>query len=269
MLHPANDPRVRAAVYRARAMLPSAVPIRWTDLEAMATALGVGEVIIKPAACDGLLLGSGGKWKIIISDSVLNVRRRFTLAHELGHLLLRLAVPQDLAVQGGQCWHNWEQAANWIASEILMPEEVVAQSAAVLAALGKREERCDLFWRAIAAEARRFEVSWAAMLYRTIVARPGVLIRANAARSNIQVSVSPHWMMMSRPKWLSRCDDDCGGQSRSIQIVRRMTELGQVRDTGKRTGNRAREAQASQELPVRCHWRMGCSDGRDWLFGLV
>jgi Zn-dependent peptidase ImmA (M78 family) len=73
---------------------------------------------------------------IVVSDIETGDRQRFTIAHELGHLVLRHAETFyiDLASAGvtgeadppGYNWRN-ERAANTFAASLLMPEDMVRQ----------------------------------------------------------------------------------------------------------------------------------------------
>ena len=58
------------------------------DIEALAANLGVDEVIDKPLLEDGRLERYGGSTKILVRSDISASRRRFTIAHELAHLLL-------------------------------------------------------------------------------------------------------------------------------------------------------------------------------------
>ena len=65
---------------------------------------------------DGITLFSDKAQPLIfINDSIPNDRKRFTIAHELGHLVLHIRTMQDLD-------RDEEKEANQFASEFLMPE---------------------------------------------------------------------------------------------------------------------------------------------------
>ena len=97
-------------------------------------------------------------------------RQRFTLSHELGHLLLHEDVLLDTVhLDKGSLYRDsissqgidtFEREANAFASELLMPEQLVA------AALGPRVDIEDD--ETVGKLARKFRVSVAAMHYRLI-----------------------------------------------------------------------------------------------------
>lgn len=69
-----------------------------------------------PEKFDGITLFSDKAQPIIfINESIPNDRKRFTIAHELGHLVLHIRTTQELD-------RNEEIEANQFASEFLMPE---------------------------------------------------------------------------------------------------------------------------------------------------
>ena len=58
------------------------------DVEALADALGVDEVVSADLVEDGRLERTDGTTRIVVRRGVSTQRRRFTIAHELGHLIL-------------------------------------------------------------------------------------------------------------------------------------------------------------------------------------
>jgi len=89
------------------------------DLESLATALGI---ILNPAdiTIDGLSrVDSNGTCLIVYSVAISDLRRRFTIAHELGHILLEhISIGGDSSQisKGSQ-----EKEANCFAGELLIP----------------------------------------------------------------------------------------------------------------------------------------------------
>ena len=89
---------------------------------------------------DGLVVELDGGTVIWVNESQAITRQRFTLAHELGHHLLRhadafhLDLGGDLApnVTGGHPGYDWraERAANEFAANLLMPAPMVRKAAA-------------------------------------------------------------------------------------------------------------------------------------------
>lgn len=91
----------------------------------------------------GVIKNEGEKWTIYVNETDSNRRKRFTLAHELGHYISYLAdshskkilendgVHQDFAFQRTVTTESknpdYEIEANQIAAEILMPEASTKQ----------------------------------------------------------------------------------------------------------------------------------------------
>ena len=80
------------------------------------SALGV-EVIVVPLSKDGYSLTLGGHKVIVLAATGHWFRSNFTLAHELGHLLVEGTPPQD-----GKAAENM---ANAFAADLLMPVEPI------------------------------------------------------------------------------------------------------------------------------------------------
>ena len=134
------------------------------DLSALTADLS--EVRTNPIP-SGLILFSDGKYKIYINSQCGENRKRFTLAHELGHYFLHREyltqkwhfIDDDNTLYN-KPWYrdltdeikNMEEEANFFAAEILMPENVVRE------AYSKNDNLNDL--------ADFFSVSTEAMFYR-------------------------------------------------------------------------------------------------------
>jgi Zn-dependent peptidase ImmA (M78 family) len=97
------------------------------DVETLAKKAGI-EVVYEPL--DGDMSGSlrlvGKKWKITVNKNHHPNRRRYTIAHELGHYFLHRHQENSFEDHvffrgGGHTTQEWE--ANAFASEILMPVE--------------------------------------------------------------------------------------------------------------------------------------------------
>ncbi len=105
------------------------------DAGALAEALGIS-VQYERLADDmsGVLLVEGGTAKVAINDSHHRNRQRFTLAHEIGHVLLH-AGEDGLFVDRRFFRNEWsskgelreEIEANAFAASLLMPRRFVAQ----------------------------------------------------------------------------------------------------------------------------------------------
>lgn len=97
--------------------------------EALAKKLGIDVVESPLTGCDGWVLS--GKSGILIRLNGQNPRnrRRFTLAHELGHLLLGVpTVVGESVYESLQSDNAEERRVNDLAAALLLPESVVQQS---------------------------------------------------------------------------------------------------------------------------------------------
>jgi hypothetical protein len=94
---------------------------------------GSGEAVV--------LRRTGRKTRVIISTGIAANRRRFTVAHELGHIVLPWQVgsafchPQVTYVAGDDFHNEIEAQANRFATELLIPESWLARK------LGDRHEQ--------------------------------------------------------------------------------------------------------------------------------
>ena len=97
------------------------------NLEGLAKKWGVTSIEEHPLSSEGLILPSRSGYKIVINRDAIRSRRRFSLAHELGHLLLHKSGISDLkSAKGkrrGSLGADWdeERLCDQIAAEILMP----------------------------------------------------------------------------------------------------------------------------------------------------
>jgi Zn-dependent peptidase ImmA (M78 family) len=139
---------------------------------------GEGALIVRnhfPGYESGFALRDGGNWVIGVNTATSPRRQRFTIAHELGHLLLHEGKPliTDYSVlvnrrdaKSAMGTDSEEIEANGFAAAILMPQHIV------MASLHEEvHSRVDTFRsrdELIAAMARRFDVSLEAMSYRLI-----------------------------------------------------------------------------------------------------
>ena len=93
-----------------------------TDLEKFGELMGVVEIERKQLKVDGMVLPKGAGYKIILNAN--KDRSSFSLAHEIGHIIVQsgsLAKPQS---RGAPLSHkDLEKRCDRIAAEILMPEE--------------------------------------------------------------------------------------------------------------------------------------------------
>ena len=104
-------------------------------LPKIAQALGVERIIRRPLQCsasgtaDGMLVPKGDGYVIAINDNAPQSRQMYSLAHEIGHLMIqRYAFGQGTSkFRGGPGSHqdrDEERLCEAIAAELLMPREV-------------------------------------------------------------------------------------------------------------------------------------------------
>jgi hypothetical protein len=86
----------------------------------------------EPFYCEAALEPVGDGHRIVLHGRSSERRRRFTIAHEVGHFVLH---PQRLAPQrnggGNAAWQAQEREADQFAAELLMPEDLVREAVLV------------------------------------------------------------------------------------------------------------------------------------------
>ena len=102
------------------------------------------------------------RWQISVPSDVVNERRRFSIAHEIGHILLFDAVAEhaDLVRElRRDSFHSYVEAlCNQIAARILMPSVPFSSAITRLGGLGSADlltGLSDTFWVSAGAAARR------------------------------------------------------------------------------------------------------------------
>ena len=83
----------------------------------------------EPFLCEGALRPVGDGHAIVVRGASSEQRRRFTIAHEIGHFVLhpgRLAPERGGAVN--EAWQLQEREADQFAAELLMPEGLVREA---------------------------------------------------------------------------------------------------------------------------------------------
>lgn len=121
----------------------------------------------------GFALRDGNQWVIGINTATSRRRQRFSIAHELGHLLMHEGKPlivdhsvlinrrDDLSTAGTD---RQEIEANGFAAAILMPRDMLLRTLRTEIEIAQFDSRDEL----IARMARIFDVSTEAMGYRLI-----------------------------------------------------------------------------------------------------
>ena len=104
------------------------------DLVGLANRHGIESIQEKDfRAIDAMLTKTGSLFSIVVNSNHLPTRKRFSIAHEIGHVLI---AEQQSEVQfrrptcGGTALDPVERACNQLAAEILMPEEPFKKNAA-------------------------------------------------------------------------------------------------------------------------------------------
>jgi hypothetical protein len=120
---------VAAEVARRHGLVP---PI---DIRRVVEEFADVETALIPGDCDGLVVGLHGprpRPLVIVHSGQIPVRQRFTLAHELGHILLPWHLGEGVVCQTGHFMDDpsaggdAEPEANRFASELLIPSEWLA-----------------------------------------------------------------------------------------------------------------------------------------------
>lgn len=92
------------------------------DLVRLARHVGVGRIRELDIRLDGQLVELGdGSYEVILSRNAPQTRRRFTLAHEIGHLLVAAHENASMSCGDGAT----EELCNRVAAELLMPGRFV------------------------------------------------------------------------------------------------------------------------------------------------
>ena len=109
---------------------------RRVELKCLARQWGVTEIETKNIDSEALLLPGLNGYKIVLKDTDTRggtLRQRFSLAHELGHLLLRKVgylASTDVGIHHRTNIHNDEERiCDQIAAEILMPRRLFVEDA--------------------------------------------------------------------------------------------------------------------------------------------
>ncbi|MGH7298143.1 MAG: ImmA/IrrE family metallo-endopeptidase, partial [Polyangiaceae bacterium] len=92
------------------------------DVEALAKSIGVAEIRLERITSSGQLRDEGGTLHVVLSTGLSRTRRRFTLAHELGHAIL--ALRSSNMVREGR---DLERFCDAFAGETLLPGHLLAR----------------------------------------------------------------------------------------------------------------------------------------------
>jgi IrrE N-terminal-like domain len=152
--HSSADIRRQAARLLQRAGVKHE-PVSLRDVVS-ALNLEVVESTGEPFSCEAALRPVGDSHRITVSGASGERRRRFTIAHEIGHFVLhpgRLAPERGGAVN--EAWQEQEREADQFAAELLMPEDLVREAVAVHGEdAGRLADRFDVSRRAMQSRLR-------------------------------------------------------------------------------------------------------------------
>jgi Zn-dependent peptidase ImmA (M78 family) len=126
--HSTADIRLQAARLLQSAGV-SREPVSLRDVVS-ALNLEVVQTAGEPFACEAALEQVGDGHQIVLRGATSEQRRRFTIAHEIGHFVLhphRLA-PERGGASGNTAWQQQEREADQFAAELLMPEDLVREA---------------------------------------------------------------------------------------------------------------------------------------------
>lgn len=144
------------------------------DLERLAAALGVREILPTDLTEDGRTTWVDGRPRIELRADRPATRTRFTLAHEIGHILL----DQDETVAHrthGLAHDDVETLCDWIAASILMPRDWVRRYS--------NRDRYNLTLLRLVAHKADVSLSAAAVRIAEVSGRPCMLLRWQRAPS--------------------------------------------------------------------------------------
>ena len=150
---------------RAAEEVGGPVPV---DLERLASLLGVTEIASADMIEDGRTTWKGGRPRIELRSDRPRSRSRFTLAHEIGHILL--ARDETVARRTRHLDDDdVERLCDWIAASILMPRGWVAEFA--------RRERYNLSLIRVVAHKADVSLAAAAVRLAEVSQRTCMLLR--------------------------------------------------------------------------------------------
>ncbi|HMS39110.1 MAG TPA: ImmA/IrrE family metallo-endopeptidase [Pyrinomonadaceae bacterium] len=95
--------------------------------EMLAESLGI-EIRYSPLDCDGWCLQFDNRAVIRINSEMSDVRKRFTLAHELGHLIYKIPTVVGESVVAFERKNEEERLIDKFAAELLLPTSIILNS---------------------------------------------------------------------------------------------------------------------------------------------
>lgn len=97
------------------------------DLLGCAEKLGI-RVVFSDTSPSGIAFCAEDSWFVVVNGAERSTRGRFTLAHEIGHVVVAKMAGKQGAFYLNGCSPEEERLANLFATELLMPEGEVRQA---------------------------------------------------------------------------------------------------------------------------------------------
>jgi len=145
-----NPSNIHDAILIAANSFRDGVPCPPTDLEAIGRRVNIRAVDLEILPFSGELRRDGDGFKIVCSKHLSPTRRRFTIAHEIGHAILETTGPRCPRFGG-----ELERICNLLATELLMPETLFVQRVGKDLTLQRIFELANLFSTSLSSTAIR------------------------------------------------------------------------------------------------------------------
>ena len=196
---PQHDSAFQAACSDARRLVEpyvrSGVAV---DLDAICSAVGIDLVRDTPMLATGLLVSAPhGKWRVFVKQGIPRTRRSFTIAHEIGHLLLARVSGDCKGIYSRDgirsvSYSQEERLADRLAAELLIPSGLLERH------LLASERKKSSIWQQVHAMSSFFGVSVSAMVFRILECESlgAVLGRNLAQQGRFRVDCSRHVSML-------------------------------------------------------------------------
>lgn len=158
------------------------------DLIRIARHLGIQRIRELDIRLDGQLLElDDGTYEVILSNNVPHTRKRFTLAHEIGHILVALDSRGEVACGDGPT----EELCNSVAAELLLPRRFLSEALS---------DKVDV--STIRQIATRFQCSLEATGWRILnvgAVTGALLIWRDLGEDAMELAAAPHTFGFSSP----------------------------------------------------------------------
>ncbi len=145
-----EPPTIEDAVRITTKQILKGVSCPPTDLDAVASSLNITGFYPEELPISGELRRDGKGFKIIYSSYLSDVRRRFTIAHEMAHAIFEGSGPNCPRIG-----RELERLCDMLATEILMPHDVFLQLAGTRVSSQKLFELARTFKTSLSATAIR------------------------------------------------------------------------------------------------------------------